>query len=139
RPQHDPRAKRHDSRHIPRTRQLPQLSHLFRGGIHTRLNDHRRLRFHKQNHKTLRKLKMRQSMGRTGSCCDNAAAESFFGLLKAEIGTIVWESHEAARADVFRFIEVEYNRTRLRKHPIYGYVTPLETRALTTQDLAPAA
>ncbi|MET7715062.1 IS3 family transposase [Streptomyces sp. NPDC005407] len=66
----------------------------------------------------LRKLKMRQSMGRTGSCCDNAAAESFFGLLKAEIGTIVWESHEAARADVFRFIEVEYNRTRLRRHPV---------------------
>ncbi|MFG2563432.1 IS3 family transposase, partial [Streptomyces sp. NPDC048496] len=69
----------------------------------------------------------------------NAPAESFFGLLKAEIGTIVWESHQAARADVFRFIEVEYNRTRLRKHPVYGYVTPLETRAPTTRDLAPAA
>ncbi|GAA3368287.1 hypothetical protein GCM10020367_06050 [Streptomyces sannanensis] len=38
-------------------------------------------------------------------------------MLKAEIGTTVWESHEAARTDVFRFIEVEYNRTRLRKHP----------------------
>ena len=84
-------------------------------------------------------LKLRQSMGRTGSCYDNAAAESFFGLLKAEIGTTVWESHETARADVFRFIEVEYNRTRLRKHPVYGYVTPLETRALTTHDLTPAA
>ncbi|MFF1343313.1 DDE-type integrase/transposase/recombinase [Streptomyces sp. NPDC058290] len=87
----------------------------------------------------IRELKLRQSMGRTGSCYDNAAAESFFGLLKAEIGTSVWESHEAARADVFRFIEVEYNRTRLRKHPVYGYVTPLETRALTTHDLTPAA
>ncbi|WP_216854826.1 IS3 family transposase, partial [Streptomyces pacificus] len=59
----------------------------------------------------------------------NAAAESFFGLLKAEIGPTVWESREAARADVFRFIEVEYNRTRLRKHPEFGYLTPLETRA----------
>ncbi|WP_327417508.1 IS3 family transposase [Streptomyces sp. NBC_01233] len=75
----------------------------------------------------IRELNPRQSMGRTGSCCDNAAAESFFGLLKAEIGTTVWESREAARADVFRFIEVEYNRTRLRKHPVYGYVTPLES------------
>ncbi|KPI12310.1 hypothetical protein OV450_8407 [Actinobacteria bacterium OV450] len=87
----------------------------------------------------IRELKLAQSMGRTGSCYDNAAAESFFGLLNAEIGTSVWESREAARADVFRFIEVEYTRTRLRKHPVYGYVTPLETRALTTHDLTPAA
>ncbi|MGW1404449.1 IS3 family transposase [Streptomyces sp. NPDC002405] len=89
--------------------------------------------------RVIKELRLRQSMGRTGSCYDNAAAESFFGLLKAEIGTTVWESHEAARADVFRFIEVEYNRIRLRKHPVYGYVTPVETRTLTTQDLAPAA
>jgi transposase InsO family protein len=87
----------------------------------------------------IRKLDLRQSMGRTGICYDNAAAESFFGLLKAEIGTTVWESHEAARADVFRFIEVEYNRTRLRKHPEFGYLTPLETRAKLQQDLTPAA
>jgi putative transposase len=86
-----------------------------------------------------RELGLRQSMGRTGICYDNAAAESFFGLLKAEIGTTVWESHEAARADVFRFIEVEYNRTRLRKHPEYGYLTPLETRARLRHDFTPAA
>lgn len=84
-------------------------------------------------------LGLRQSMGRTGSCYDNAAAESFFGLLKAEIGTTVWETRERARADVFRFIEIEYNRTRLRKHPEYGYLTPIETRALLQQDLTPAA
>lgn len=79
------------------------------------------------------------STGGTGSCCDNAAAESFFGLLTAEIGTIVRKSHEAARAGVLGFVEVEYHRTRLRRHPVYGYVTPLGTRALTTQHLAPAA
>ncbi|MFF3159998.1 IS3 family transposase [Streptomyces sp. NPDC057910] len=87
----------------------------------------------------IRKLNLRQSMGRTGSCYDNAAAESFFGLLKAEIGTTVWESHETARTDILRFIEAEYNRTRLRKHPEYGYVTPLETRTLLQPDLALAA
>ena len=87
----------------------------------------------------LRESNLTQSMGRTGICYDNAAAESFFGLLKAEIGTTVWESREAARADVFRFIEVEYNRTRLRRHPEFGYLTPLETRARLQQDLTPAA
>ena len=87
----------------------------------------------------IKELGLRQSRGRTGSCCDNAAAEGFFGLLKAQIGTTLWESHEQARADVFPFIAVAYNRTRLRKHPVCGYVTPLETRTLTTQALAPAA
>lgn len=87
----------------------------------------------------IRRLDLRQSMGRTGICYDNAAAESFFGLLKAEIGTTVWESRQAARADVFRFIEVEYNRTRLRRHPEFGYLTPLETRARLQQGFTPAA
>ncbi|MEU9547361.1 IS3 family transposase, partial [Streptomyces mirabilis] len=69
----------------------------------------------------------------------NAAAESWFAILKAEIGTTTWETREAARADVFRYVEVEYNRSRLRRHPDYGYVTPLETRSLLRQNLVPAA
>ncbi|MFC8015666.1 transposase [Streptomyces cinereoruber] len=51
-----------------------------------------------QFRREIKKLGMRQSMGRTGSCYDNAAAESFFGLLKAEIGTRMWDSRQAARA-----------------------------------------
>jgi transposase InsO family protein len=53
----------------------------------------------------IRELGLWRSMGRTGSCCGNAAVESLFGLLKAEIGTTIWASHEVARTDVFRFIE----------------------------------
>lgn len=55
------------------------------------------------------------------------ASGSIFALLKAEIGTTVRESHEAAHAD-FSFIAVEYNQTRLRKYPVYGYVTSIENR-----------
>lgn len=85
------------------------------------------------------RLGMRQLMGRVSSCYEDAAAESWFALLKAEIGTTVWETREAARADVLRYVEVEYNRSRLRQHPDHGYVTPLETRSLLRHNLAPAA
>ncbi|MFE6867697.1 IS3 family transposase [Kitasatospora sp. NPDC057692] len=72
-------------------------------------------------------LDMRQSMGRVGSCYDNAA-ESFFAVLKEEIGTRVWPDRATARAEVFAFVETFYNRRRLRKHPEWGYLTPLKTR-----------
>ncbi|MFE2448743.1 IS3 family transposase [Streptomyces sp. NPDC059426] len=49
------------------------------------------------------RLGLRQSTGRTGSCFDNAAAESFWAVLKEEIGTRVWPDRATARADVFAF------------------------------------
>lgn len=74
------------------------------------------------------RLGLRASTGRTGSCYDNAAAESFWAVLKAEIGTRTWPDRTTARAAVFSFIETFYNRRRLRKHPDWGYLTPHETR-----------
>ncbi|MFK4103153.1 DDE-type integrase/transposase/recombinase [Streptomyces sp. NPDC019531] len=74
------------------------------------------------------RLGLRQSMGRTGSCFDNAAAESVFAVLKEEIGTRQWPDRASARAEIFAFIETLYNRERLRRHPVWGYLTPLETR-----------
>ncbi|MFD0002592.1 IS3 family transposase [Streptomyces sp. NPDC127178] len=65
-----------------------------------------------------------QSSGRTGSCFDNAAAESFWALLKEEIGTRIWPDRATARAEVFNCIETFYNRRRLRKHKTCGYLTP---------------
>ncbi|MFJ7498062.1 IS3 family transposase [Streptomyces sp. NPDC097727] len=81
-------------------------------------------------------LELRQSCGRTGSCFDNAAAESFWALLKEEIGTRVWPDRATARADVFAFIETFYNRRRLRKHKVFGYPTPAETRERHQHTLA---
>ncbi|MFJ2263524.1 DDE-type integrase/transposase/recombinase [Streptomyces sp. NPDC087844] len=75
-------------------------------------------------------LRLRQSCGRTGSCFGNAAAESFWALLKEEIGTRLWPDRATARAEVFAFIETFHNRRRLRKHKVFGYLRPAETRQL---------
>lgn len=81
-------------------------------------------------------LGLRQSCGRTGSCFDNATAESFWALLKEEIGTRLWPDRATARADVFTFIETFYNRRSLRKHKVFGYLTPAETRRRQQHALA---
>ncbi|MEU4173234.1 integrase core domain-containing protein [Streptomyces sp. NPDC026665] len=86
--------------------------------------------------KTCRELDIRQSMGRTGSCYDNAAAESFFGSLKTEIGKETWPTKAEARADVFRWIAY-YNNHRL--HSAIGYQTPREERQRRSHILALAA
>ncbi len=68
---------------------------------------------------------MRQSVGRTGICYDNAMAESFFGALKNElVHRTVYPTREHARADIARYVEVRYNTQRL--HSGLGYKTPLE-------------
>ncbi|MFC9635634.1 DDE-type integrase/transposase/recombinase [Streptomyces mirabilis] len=84
----------------------------------------------------IRELGLQQSCGRTGSCFDNAAAESFCALLKEEIGTRIWPDRATARAEVFNFIETFYNRRRLRKHKTFGYLTPAETRQRHQHTLA---
>ncbi|WP_443111291.1 IS3 family transposase [Amycolatopsis sp. A1MSW2902] len=68
---------------------------------------------------------IRPSMGRTGSCYDNAAAESFFATLKTEIGTRSWPTRHHAREAVFAYLAY-YNHDRL--HSTLGYRTPHETR-----------
>ena len=57
------------------------------------------------------------SMSRRGNCWDNAVAESFFSSLKKErIRKRVYKTRGLARADVFDYIEVFYNRTRRHSH-----------------------
>lgn len=70
-------------------------------------------------------LKIRQSVGRTGICYDNALAESFNGALKVElVHRTVYPTRRKAREDIARWIELRYNRTRL--HSVLGYRTPQE-------------
>lgn len=85
------------------------------------------------------RLGLRQSMGRTGSCFDNAAAESFFALLEEEIGTRRWPDRPSARADIFAFVETFCNRLCLRRHPRWGCLTPWETRQRHEQEHTLAA
>ncbi len=65
-----------------------------------------------------------QSMSRKGNCWDNAVAESFFASLKGELGDPIFESRRAARAAIFDYIEIWYNR--LRRHSAIGYLSPAQ-------------
>jgi transposase InsO family protein len=72
-------------------------------------------------------LKMRQSLGRTGCCYDNALAESFFASLKNErVHRTVYPTRKKAKHDIAHYIEIFYNRQRL--HSALGYRTPHEVR-----------
>jgi transposase InsO family protein len=63
------------------------------------------------------------SMSRKGNCYDNAAKESFFHTLKTElVNHEHYRTREEARASVFDYIEVFYNRQRL--HSTLGYLSP---------------
>ncbi|MEX2552319.1 MAG: IS3 family transposase [Actinomycetota bacterium] len=66
---------------------------------------------------------MEVSMSGRGDCWDNAAMESFWATLKGEcVNHEHYATHEEARASIFEYIEVFYNRQRL--HSSLGYVSP---------------
>ncbi len=70
-------------------------------------------------------LGIRQSVGRTGSCFDNALAESFNAAVKVERAhRTVYPTRKRAQEDIARYIELRYNKTRL--HSGLGYRTPQE-------------
>jgi putative transposase len=64
-------------------------------------------------------------MSRRGNCHDNAAAESFFQLLERErIRRRNYPTRDAARQDVFEYIELFYNPKR--KHTYNGMLSPVD-------------
>ena len=65
------------------------------------------------------------SMSGVGQCWDNAPVESFFGRLKCEIGPgELFATRDQARAELFEYLEVFYNRVRL--HSSLGFLSPVE-------------
>lgn len=63
------------------------------------------------------------SMSAKGNCYDNAAMESWNHSLKVEaIHGERFATRAQAKAHVFEYIEVDYNRERL--HSTLGYVSP---------------
>jgi putative transposase len=74
---------------------------------------------------------MRPSFTGTGACLDNAFIESFWATLKKElVHQTTFATREEARAAIFEFIEVFYNRYRL--HSSLGYKSPATFEALAS-------
>jgi putative transposase len=108
------------------------VSHALRNAIEARRPDGKKLLHHSDRgcqytsdayQSTLRALGVECSMSRRGDCYDNAVMERFFWSLKHE-----WTKHEsfetldAARMSVFKYIETFYNSIRL--HQTLGYKSP---------------
>jgi putative transposase len=66
-----------------------------------------------------------RSMSRKGNCWDNAPVESFFGKLKTEWMTAdCYATHTEARSELFKYIEIFYNRKR--RHAAIDYQSPIQ-------------
>jgi transposase InsO family protein len=77
-------------------------------------------------------LHVLRSMGRTGVCWDNAAAESFWSTLKTEFyNRRTWPTKAEARLAVGAWIEDRYNRRR--RHSAIGMISPVRFEELHTQ------
>ena len=71
------------------------------------------------------------SMSRKGECQDNAVAESFFHTLKEElVRDRRFTSLREAKQEIFKYIEIYYNRQRM--HSTLGYQAPMEYERINT-------
>jgi len=79
----------------------------------------------KEYQKRLEKYGYICSMSRKGNCWDNAPMESFWGKMKSEwLNEQHFRTRAQARAAVFEYVEIFYNRQRL--HASNNYLTPEE-------------
>ena len=76
------------------------------------------------------------SMSRKGNCYDNAVVESFFGNLKNElVHHQRFATREEARARIFDYIEVFYNRQRA--HATLRFLSPVKFETVSLGALQP--
>jgi len=102
----------------PDLAQHPLLTHSDRGSQYAS-DDHQHL---------IAQHGLTCSMSRRGNCYDNAVMESFFSSLKKElVNGANFETHSQARAVIFEYIEVFYNR--VRRHSTLNYMSPEEFEA----------
>ena len=79
----------------------------------------------KEHRNLLAQHGIRQSMSRKANCWDNAVSESFFHTLKTELTYHHrYATREQARASIFEYIAVFYNRIRI--HSANDYLSPVE-------------
>ncbi len=89
-----------------RPNRSPVILHSDRGCQFTRDEYQRFLKGHQ----------IQSSMSAVGTCADNAAAESFFGMLKRErVNRRQYRTRAEARSDVFDYIERFHNPRRARR------------------------
>lgn len=75
--------------------------------------------------RALREKTLMGSMGRVGTCADNAAMESFFSLLQNNVlNRRRWDSREELRLAIITWIETTYQRRR--RQDALGHLTPIE-------------
>jgi putative transposase len=74
--------------------------------------------------KLLKQYGMIPSMSGKGNCYDNAVAESFFHTFKNELIRFeYYRTRKEAKASIFEYIEIDYNRKR--PHSYLGYLSPV--------------
>jgi putative transposase len=99
---------------IARRRPAPGLLHHSDRGVQYASDDYQKL---------LNDHQLLCSMSGRGDCWDNAMMESFWGTFKSElVNQEHYATHDQARASIFEYVEVFYNRERL--HSAIGYLSP---------------
>lgn len=101
---------------IRRRKVCPDLMHHSDRGSQYASGDYQKL---------LTGTRMICSMSRKGDCWDNVPMESFFATLKAElVYREQFKTRQEAKAKIFEYIEVFYNRQR--RHSPLGNQSPVD-------------